>query len=283
MQVKKILNNNLILVEDPYGHEQIVMGRGLRFINQVGEELKNENIQKVFVLQDKKTASEWVSLLEHVPDTRAEAIQEAIYRIINQMKKNVNDQLFITLFDHLVFTLERYEKKVILQNRLLWEVRQFYPEEFALGLQLTEELNRKLEIELPEEEAGNIAFHLVNAQTENPDMEHTLMAVRMLKDIFNIVKFSFKVKIKQNSIHYTRFATHLQFFLQRVMEGKMLPDDDLTIFENITAQYPESYQCAGKIQNYIKGMVHVDITKEEMLYLTVHIHRILDETSSSLP
>ena len=90
MQVKKILNNNLILVEDPYGHEQIVMGRGLRFINQVGEELKNENIQKVFVLQDKKTASEWVSLLEHVPDTRAEAIQEAIYRIIKDQFSTYN-------------------------------------------------------------------------------------------------------------------------------------------------------------------------------------------------
>lgn len=281
MQVKKILNNNLILVEDQYGHEQIVMGRGLRFINQVGTELKKENIQKVFVLQDEKTAKEWVSLLENVPDTYAEVIQEAICQTINQMKKKVNDQLFITLFDHLVFTLERYEKKVILQNRLLWEVRQFYPEEFDLGLKLTDYLNHQLGIELPEEEAGNIAFHLVNAQTENPDMEQTLMIIRMLKDIFNIVKFSFKVKIKQDSIHYTRFATHLQFFLQRVMENKMLPDDDLTIFHNITTQYPESYQCAGKIQNYIKGTVHIDITKEEMLYLTVHIHRILDENSLS--
>ena len=38
MQVLKILNNNLILVEDQYGHEQIVMGRGLRFNNKVGAE-----------------------------------------------------------------------------------------------------------------------------------------------------------------------------------------------------------------------------------------------------
>ena len=52
-------------------------------------------------------------------------------------------------------------------------------------------INERLHVTLPEEEAGNIAFHLVNAQTENPNMEQTLLAVRMLKDIFRIVQFSF--------------------------------------------------------------------------------------------
>lgn len=52
MKVVKILNNNYILVEDSNGNECIVMGRGLRFFNQVGRELKEENIQKIFALKD---------------------------------------------------------------------------------------------------------------------------------------------------------------------------------------------------------------------------------------
>lgn len=275
MQVTKILNNNLIMVEDEQGHEQIIMGRGLRFINQVGTELKNENIQKIFVLKDEKVMKEWVQLLENVPDGYAEAIQDSIYLITNQMQGKLNDQAFVTLFDHLIFALERYEKKVVLQNRLLWEIRQFYPSQFALGLQLTDYLNRRLHIELPEEEAGNIAFHLVNVQTENPNMEQTMMTVRMLKDIFNIVQFSFAGMIRKDSIHYTRFATHAQFFIQRVLENKMLSDTDLSIFENIVTQYPESYQCACKIQNYVRQNTGVEIPREEILYLTMHIARIV--------
>lgn len=50
MIVRKILNNNLLLASDESGHEQIVMGKGLRFLNQVGEELRQEQIQKIFVL-----------------------------------------------------------------------------------------------------------------------------------------------------------------------------------------------------------------------------------------
>lgn len=43
MIAQKILNNNLILVCDENGQEQVVMGKGLRFFNQVGQELSREH------------------------------------------------------------------------------------------------------------------------------------------------------------------------------------------------------------------------------------------------
>ena len=127
---------------------------------------------------------------------------------------------------------------------------------------------------MPEEEAGNIAFHLVNAQTENPDMEQTLLVMRMLKDIFNIVQFSFPQKIQTDSIHYSRFVTHMQFFLQRVLENKML-EDEIGLFEQIVVQSPESYSCACKIAAYIKRALLVEIPREELVYLMIHITRII--------
>lgn len=222
MRVVKILNNNYILVEDVNGNECIVMGKGLRFSNQVGSELKEENVQKIFALKDKKSVGDWQQMLEGISEDHGEAIHSAIMLADEAMPGKLNSQVFITLFDHLIFALERQEKNIILQNRLLWEVRQFYPAEFALGKKMIEYLNQRLQIRLPEEEAGNIAFHLVNAQTENPNIEQTIQEVRMLKDIFNIVQYSFANRIRTDSIHYTRFVNHMQFFLQRVLEHKML-------------------------------------------------------------
>lgn len=275
MRVVKILNNNYILVEDEHGNELIVMGKGLRFLNQVGSRLKEENVQKFFAPKDKKTVRDWQQILENVPEDYAEAIHSAILLADNAMPEKLNEQIFITLFDHLVFALERQKKNVVLQNRLLWEVRQFYPKEFALGKMMIGYLNQNLNMELPEEEAGNIAFHLVNAQTENPDMEQTMLVMRMLKDIFNIVQFSFAQKIQTDSVHYTRFVTHMQFFLQRVLDHKMLSGNELSIFEQIAGQSPESYQCANKIGDYIKKSLKVEIPREELLYLTIHIARII--------
>lgn len=275
MRVLKILNNNYLLVEDENGREQIVMGKGLRFCNEAGKELEGGTIQKIFLLKDEKAVRDWEQMLENVPDSYAEAIHMAISLADEAMPGTISEQVFITLFDHLVFALERLEKHVVLQNRLLWEVRQFYPKEFSLGMKMIDSLNEKLGVHLPEEEAGNIAFHLVNAQTENPDMERTMLAVRMLKDISNIVRFTFPEKIKTDSIHYSRFVTHIQFFLQRVLEHKMLSGNDLAIFEQIIVQSPESYSCANRIGNYIKGSLEVDISREELLYLTIHISRII--------
>ena len=275
MRVVKILNNNYILAADEEGKECIVMGKGLRFSYPVGSELKEESIQKIFVSADEKECRRWQQMLEGVPETYAEAVHAAILLADRAMPGKLNGQIFITLFDHLIFALQRLEKQVVLQNRLLWEVRQFYPDEFALGKTMITHLNAQLQVTLPEEEAGNIAFHLVNAQTENPDMEQTLLAVRMLKDIFNIVRFSFHQEIRTDSVHYTRFVTHMQFFLQRVMDRKMLSGNDLTVFGQIRESSPESWHCAVRISEYIRKSLRVEIPQEEILYLMIHISRII--------
>ncbi len=97
MRVVKILNNNYILVEDAGGKEFIVMGKGLRFLNQVGGELKEENIQQVFELRNKKAVQSWQQLLEGIPEEKAEAIQAAIALADEALPEKFNEEIYITL------------------------------------------------------------------------------------------------------------------------------------------------------------------------------------------
>lgn len=275
MIVQKILNNNLVLVADEEGREQIVMGKGLRFFCQVGQELPRERVQKVFVLQEAGAAERYMQLLRDVPAESAEAIEEALQLAYEQFPGRLNDQLFVTLFDHLVYAIERSQKHIVLPNRLLWEVRRFYPREYAAGQQIREFLNRRLQVELPEEETGNIAFHLVNAQTENPDMERTMLTLRMLKDIYSIVQLSSGQKIDENSLHYARFLTHMQYFIERVLDHKMLGSEDISVLEPVLDQNPRAYACARRIADYVQKNLGVEVPREELIYLTVHMIRIL--------
>ena len=57
--------------------------------------------------------------------------------------------------------------------------------------------------------------------------------------------------------------THMQFFLQRVLEHKMLSGDELDIFEQVAKGHPESYCCARKIGAYIQGVQKEEISREE--------------------
>ena len=52
---------------------------------------------------------------------------------------------------------------MMIKNELLNEIRRVHKKEYKVALWALEFLNRKLKIELPEDEAGFIALHFINA------------------------------------------------------------------------------------------------------------------------
>lgn len=274
MKVLKILNNNFILVENAKGQEEIVMGRGLRFKTQVGGSLKEEDVERRFVPGQEGILRDYSRMIEEIPQEVLEAVQEAVDMAGKSLGCTLDSQAFFTLLDHLSYAMERCKKGIVLQNRLLWEVKKFYPKEFRAGTEAVDHLNRKLGLELPEEEAGNIAFHLVNAQSEGRTMERTMESVKMVKDILTVVQFHMKKELDTESLYFSRFVTHLQFFVQRLLEGRMLEETDGFLYEQISRQYPVELEAAMKIRDYVKKAAGTVITREELLYLTIHITRV---------
>ena len=199
-----------------------------------------------------------------------------------RMSCTLNEQIFVTLFDHLNYALERLEKGIVLQNRMLWEIRKFYPKEYLVGTEVLEYINRELGVELPEAEAGNIAFHLVNAQISSQEnstsAQNGMLMVKMLKDIFQIIQLYYHYQIDENSINYSRFVIHMQFFLLRLLEDKMLEEDGASIYESVltegSAEAKKAAGCVEQIRKYIRNLLGKEISREEQIYLIVHITRM---------
>ena len=282
MVVQKILNNNLLQVKGKDGEEMIAMGKGLRFSYRVGDQLKEEDVEKIYLLKDEKNKRDYIRLLEDAPAEYAEVIQDAVEMANRRMSCTLNEQIFVTLFDHLIYALERLEKGIVLQNRMLWEIRKFYPKEYLVGTEVLEYINRELGVELPEAEAGNIAFHLVNAQISSQEnstsAQNGMLMVKMLKDIFQIIQLYYHYQIDENSINYSRFVIHMQFFLQRLLEDKMLEEDGASIYESVltegSAEAKKAAGCVEQIRKYIRNLLGKEISREEQIYLIVHITRM---------
>lgn len=107
-------------------------------------------------------------------------------------------------------------------------------------------------------------------------MEKTLDTVKILKDIFNIVQYNFNIIIDKDSINYSRFLTHLQFFVQRLLDDRLNISRDSFILQQVKNQYPKEYRCAELIGDYVKNTLDKDINNEELLYLTMHIIRVTE-------
>ncbi len=87
-----------------------------------------------------------------------------ISRANMQLASKVREQIFLTLADHLTFAIERSRKGIAIQNRLLPEVRRFYPQQFRVASEAVTIIRQQYGIELPEEEAGISRFIWLTAR-----------------------------------------------------------------------------------------------------------------------
>lgn len=116
-----------------------------------------------------------------------------------------------------------------------------------------------------------------NKQKNNSKMDQTVTMTHIIQGILNIVKYYFKIELPEDSLDYDRFLTHLRFFAQRIVRGRLYTTDDPAFCEMIRNQYPEEYRCVGKIREYISREYRHEMTEEEMMYLTVHIRRLVKQ------
>lgn len=274
MIVQKVLNNSLVLSVDSDGREVIVMGKGIGFNSRPGDAIAPEKIEKRFVTPACDKRSGYLEALSAIPDEVIAMAAMIIARANAQLSSKVREQIFFTLADHLSFAIERSRKGIAIQNRLLPEVRRFYPQQFRVAQDAVAIIHQQYGIELPEEEAGNIAFHLVNGQSEGDDVAQTMQSVKMLKDIFNLVQYHFKQPIDTESINYSRFLIHMQFFLQRLQEGEVDNTRDSFLLVQVIKEYPHAYRCALLIGDYVSRQLNITLGGNELLWLTVHLVRI---------
>ncbi|MDM5328871.1 BglG family transcription antiterminator LicT [Neobacillus sp. CF12] len=275
MKIAKVINNNVISVMDENNKELVIMGRGIAFQKRPGDVVEEEKIEKIFKLDNKDVSEKFKTLLYDIPLEYMEVAEAIINYAKVTLGKKLNESIYVSLTDHIVFAIERNKKGLLISNALLWEIKRIYKDEYAIGLKAIEKINNKLGISLPEDEAGFIAMHIVNAEL-NEEMPNVVNITKLIQDVLNIVKYHFKIDIDEDSLNYFRFLTHLKFFAQRLFSGTSLGSKDDFLYEMMKEKYKDAIACVKKIKDYIKKEHGQDLTKEEMAYLAIHIERVVN-------
>lgn len=234
--------------------------------------MDESKITQVYTLQDKNSKLE--ELLTRVPEEYIQTANEVISYAKFSLGKKLNDNIYITLTDHICFAVERFKQGIVVKNALLWEIRRFYNHEFLIAKDALQIIKRRLNIELPEDEAGFITLHLVNASMDSMDLGITTEMMHVIERILSIVKYHFKVEIDEYSLHYERFLTHLKFFVQRVFTDTEINEPDKGFLLALKEQYRNEYLCTLKVHDYMMKEYGKELTEDELIYLTVHLRRI---------
>ena len=271
--IEKVINNNIISAYEKSGAEVIVMGRGIGFKKKQGEVVPADQISKIFRIKSRTLAEQFKELLANMPLERVRISDEIISHAKNHLKLKLNQSIYVTLTDHINFAIERVSQGIEPQNALLWEIKRFYPQEFQLGIYALELIHDRLGILLPEDEAGFIALHFVNAEY-GTDIRDAVKFPDQMQAIVDIVERDLGILLDESSLHYERFMTHIKFLIQRIYRKELLSSEDRELSLLMQRKYPREYQCSVKVAEYIMQATGSRLSEEEIMYLSVHIRRV---------
>ena len=272
-KISRIINNNAI-VSEAGGQEVIYMGSGLAYGKRNGDFFDLDKVEKTFVLEDNEKKDEFAELLRQISPEAVSCAASIIEHIEKQSDMKFGPMTFIALADHISFSLQRKREGIELPNRMLNEIRRFYPKEFGLGRMAVDVIRDRTGVYLDDNEAGFIAVHLINAvgDEDNPSGADQ---VKLINNIVKIIEEFFQIRLNEESIYYQRLITHLKFFAARVFDNKIDADGDDFFFRISRVQYPEVHKCVDLIEEYIDYNYQVKIGKEEKGYLIMHLSVLL--------
>ena len=278
MQVLKVLNNSLVFAVDDNGHEVVLMGKGIGYNKSIGYKIKQEDIEKVYMLKDEEISINIMNLASEIDAKYFMLAKSIIDYAIEKYNMKLREYIYLSLTDHIAFAVRRIETGVVIPNLYNVNIRQFNPREYDIGTYAVELLEKNLHINIPKEEIASIAIHFINAQENILEKKNEKEIADLVNDILSIVKYNLMINYNEQSISYSRFVTHLQSFAYRLINNVVSRDEGIDeLYKNVSNSYSKELECVNNVAQYILDVYKREVKKQEKLYLLIHIHKILVE------
>lgn len=273
MKISKILNNNIVIckVDDK---EQIVMGNGLAFGKKRGQKLEKHKIEKIFRLTTAEQ-EKMLTLIDEIDDNVILITEKIIQKANNLYENAISESLYLSLVDHINFAIERTKNGYVIKNPLMHEIRKIYPREYQIGEFGVNLINKEYNIDIQIDEASFIAMHIVNTHL-GESLSSTYEITKITTRILDLINSYFDLDLLETDLNYSRFTTHLKFFIQRLINHDPLEEvmDD-TLIQILTVRYNEENKCVDEIAKLLKEEYNHELLNDERGYLILHLARLL--------
>lgn len=272
MKIVKVLNNNAVVSANDLGEDIILKGKGIAYKKKAGDKVDDNLIEQIFVSSDNRMTQRYHELLLSIPYECIEICDRSVDIIKSKIRKNLSNNLYLTLTDHIASLIERMHMGIIFDNSLLWDIKRTYKEEYLVGLEVVDFLRKQLDLNIPDDEASFIALHIVNSETCIEENDATFNAI-IIEDISDILSSYFN-DIDKDSLNYDRFIIHMRFMLNRISQNESIQIENTTkLMKTLSSNYPKQYECLINISKYLEKRFS-KLNNDENLYLMIHLIRL---------
>lgn len=273
LSVKKVLNNNVIIAEHPDYEEVVLIGKGIGFGKNTGDEVAGEHAEKFFVLKDTEEQTQFMNLLEYVDEDFIGIINEFVEKLEKKFGSVMNEHIHVGLTDHLYFAIKRIKQGLGIKNPFLHETELAYPKEYAAATELTEWLNEKFDVRIPEGEIGFITLHIHSALT-NRNLAEINLHTQLVSELVQIIEDYLRVSVSRKDMNYLRLVRHLHHAIERIQTETYVENQD-SLKEVLQKEYPLCYNLSWKLMKIMQQRLHRPVPDAEAVYLTLHLQRLV--------
>jgi len=273
IQIEKVINNNIVSSRDELGQEIIVMGRRLGFQKRKGDMLEDSKIEKIFRIESQTSMDRYKDLVANLPWEYIQVSNKIISFATQKLNIRLNQNVYLTLTDHISFVIDRYKEGMFFPNTLYGEVKRFYPDEFAIARVALQFIYEETNIQLPDEEAASIAIHLVNAEF-NIKVRDSFIMTNVIGDIVEILDREHYTPEKE-SLNRDQLLSNLKFLVHRML--LLVPQEtekDEEYMEFIKRYCKEEYQVATQIEQHVHNKYKCEMTEQEKIFLSVMLKSV---------
>jgi transcriptional antiterminator len=272
LNVKKALNNNVLIAQHASYGEVVLIGKGIGFNRKSGDPIQNDIAEKMFVLKGEKEQEQYINLLPLLDEDISNVIISAIELIRERTNSFLNEHIHIALTDHILFAINRLMRGMEIRNPFLVETRTLYPFEYEIAREVVGMINEMTDVNLPEGEVGFIALHIHSAMM-NKDLSEVNQHSQLISRLTSMIEQQLDVKINKESVDYMRLVRHIRYTIERVLREERVEEPE-KIAKLLKEEYPLCYNLSWKLIKMMQQTLRKPVYDAEAVYLTMHLQRI---------
>ncbi|NLW15363.1 MAG: PRD domain-containing protein [Erysipelothrix sp.] len=267
--IEKILTHNIILGSSE-DKEFILIGKGIGFQRKPGSKISSESVASYYIIQNSDKLSEYEKIVFGTAASVLLATEKAIKFAEEKLDTVFDENIHISLLDHVNFALFRLENKLQVGSFLTDEYYLMYSDLYDIAFKMVESINSDLDVELPHSEVGSIILHM-HAALHKEKVSSTALYAQIIDYSLTFIQDRLPKAITSNSIAKARLITHLKFALKRIESDEVRSNP---LVDVIKEKYPEVYEIAADLSGEIEERYNVKLPESEIGYIALHVYNL---------
>lgn len=276
-QIRNILNKYSLTVEN-------VPHKGIKVI---GSELNKRYVVSEYIFNRQKVMKtlhdESLNHLIEFKEKKTNEVWEAIIKVLKANNIILSDIAATNLFVHIIITYKRIKKgyKVSLPKEKLKKLTK--TKEFKVAKMLVSKIEEILDIDLPREETGYIAIHLIGTKLvdNSKNIENIIdeNVKNIVKKMIISIDREFNFGLINDKVLILELSLHLKPAINRHKYGMNIRNPFL---EEIKAKYPLAFESAIIATKTLQKEIGILIDENEIAYIAIHIGAAMERNATNL-